>query len=219
MMIRETKTMKNYILKLGMGVLFLFPLYGYAEEVPSFFAVNSTKITNATATITDNEESVASTTPVKTFTLCSQEAIESRDTRITTSRVTYNTAMVDALTERKEREKAAIAITDDSEKKDAIKISVEVYKNQAKTAQATLVAARKLAWQTFESDIKQCHEANQEGDVTTISKTKTDVALPEEPAPTMRKMEKGIEKVEEKETRTIKETIKAQFESFKSLFQ
>lgn len=205
--------MKKHILTLGAGVLFLLPLYGYAEELPLKLAVS--------ATTTLSEELVASTstassTPARTFTLCSQEAIEVRDTKIATSRTTYNTAMANALTERKNREKAAVAISDEGDKKDAIKASVETYKNQSKAAQTVLVAARKIAWQTFESDIKKCHEAQDEEVISQAAVAEP--AVMSEPAPAMRKIEKTVEKVEEKENKTIKETIKAQFENLKSLF-
>ncbi len=205
--------MKKHILTLGAGVLFLLPLYGYAEELPLKLAVS------ATTTLSEElvaSASTASTTPIRTFTLCSQEAIEARDTKIATSRTTYNTAMANALTERKNREKAAVAISDEGDKKDAIKASVETYKNQSKAAQTVLVAARKIAWQTFESDIKKCHEAQDEEVISQAAVAEP--AVMSEPAPAMRKMEKTVEKVEEKENKTIKETIKAQFENLKSLF-
>ncbi len=208
----QTTTMKKNIFALFTGALFLIPLYGYAEELPVKL------VTAATTTV---EEIVvgtttASTTPVWTLTTCSQEAIESRDTRIASSRVAYNTTMANALTERKNREKAAVAISDEDDKKDAIKASVENYKSQAKTAQTILVQARKLAWQTFENDIKKCRDIQSD---ETVSTQDSNIPTPaSEQTPVMRKMEKSAEKTEEKETKTIKETIKAQFESFKSLF-
>lgn len=201
--------MKKRILTLGAGVFFLLPLYGNAEELPSKLAV--------AATTTLSEEMVASTTPVRTFTLCSQEAIETRDTQIATSRMTYNIAMANALTERKNREKAAVAIIDESEKKDAIKVSVETYRDQAKAAQTALVAARKAAWQAFENDIKNCHDVQDEV-VTPQAKAEPAAMMMKTSAPEMRKMEKTVERTEEKEGKTIKETIKAQFENLKSLF-
>jgi flagellar biosynthesis GTPase FlhF len=205
--------MKKNILALFTGTLFLIPLYGYAEELPVKLATAATTTTTeeiATGTTT------ASTTPVRTFTTCSQEAIETRDTRIASTRATYNTSMANSLLERKNKEKAAVAIIDEDDKKDAIKASVENYKSQAKAAQSILVQARKLAWQTFENDIKKCRDI--QNDETASAQ---DIATPtatSEQAPMMRKMEKSVEKTEEKETKTIKETIKAQFESFKNLF-
>lgn len=212
-MIHTTTTMKKNILALFTGTLFFIPLLGYAEELPLKLA------TAATTTILEEVATgttTASTTPVKTFTTCSQEAIETRDTRIASTRATYNTAMANSLLERKNKEKAAVAIVDEDDKKNAIKTSVENYKSQAKAAQTILVQARKLAWQTFENDIKKCHDIQNDETVSA-----QDLAIPtptSEQAPMMRKMEKSVEKTEEKETKTIKETIKAQFESFKSLF-
>ena len=210
-MIDTNNTMKKHILTLFTGALFLIPLYGYAEEIPMKLAVSTTTLTEEIVST-----STASTTPVRTFTLCSQEAIEARDTKIAISRVTYNTAMANALLERKNKEKAAVAVTDESNKKDAIKASVENYKSQAKSAQIILVQARKLAWQTFENDIKKCHDIQNEENLSSLD-TATPTTAPEQ-TPMMRKMEKNVEKAEEKETKTIKETIKAQFENLKSLF-
>lgn len=209
----QTTTMKKNIFTLFTGALFLIPLYGYAEELPLKLAIS------ATTTVTEETmagTTTASTTPVRTFTTCSQEAIESRDTRIASSRTTYNTAMANALLERKNKEKAAVAIINESDKKDAIKSSVENYKNQAKAAQIILVGARKFAWQTFENDIKKCHDIQNEEAISVQDNATPTIT--QEQAPMMRKIEKSIEKTEEKETKTIKGTIKARFENFKSLF-
>lgn len=204
--------MKKNFITLTACIVFFIPLYGSAEEIP-------TKL--ATSTITTTVEgtfstTTASTTPVRTFTLCSQEAIEARDTKIASSRVIYNTTMANALTERKNKEKAAVAIIDESDKKHAIKTSVESYKNHTKGAQTILVQARKNAWQTFENDVKECREIQSEENL--ISQETSLIASTSEQAPMMRKAEKSVEKGEEKETKTIKETIKSQFENFKSLF-
>ncbi len=204
--------MKKNFITLTACLAFFIPLYGYAEEIP-------TKL--ATSTITTTVEgtfstTTASTTPVKTFTLCSQEAIEARDTKIASSRVIYNTAMANALTERKNKEKVAVAIVDEGDKKHAIKTSVESYKHHTKGAQTLLVQARKIAWQSFENDVKECREIQSEENLV-LQETSL-ITSTSEQAPMMRKAEKSVEKGEEKETKTIKETIKSQFENFKSLF-
>ena len=203
---------KNFIILLS-GIAFFIPLYGYAEEIP-------TKLATSTITITAEEgtfsTTTASTTPVRTFTLCSQEAIEARDTKIASSRLIYNTAMANALTDRKNKEKAAVAIVDESAKKSAIKTSVESYKNHTKGAQTLLVQARKIAWQTFENDVKECREIKSEENL--VSQETYLIDSTSEQTPMMRKAEKSVEKGEEKETKTIKETLKSQFENFKSLF-
>ena len=206
-MIQTTTPMKKQIVTLGAGILFLLPLYGYAEETPSAI------LSSASSTKELKDESASSTTLLKTFTTCSQEAIEARDTSIASSRLTYNNAMTSALLERKNSEKAAVALKTDDAKKDALKLSVETYKKEAKVAQTTLTQARKLTWQTFDNDIKKCRELE---DVETASKSEeVQPALISEPATFSRKMEKSENK---EEVKTIKETIKAQFESFKSLF-
>lgn len=199
--------MKKQLVTLGAGILFLLPLYGYAEEVAT------PVLGNASSTKEQKDESASSTPLLKTFTTCSQEAIEARDTSIASSRLTYNNAMTSALLERKNSEKAAVALKTDDAKKDALKLSVETYKKEAKAAQTTLTQARKLTWQTFDNDIKKCRELE---DTDTASKSEDDQpTVTSEPATFSRKMEKSENK---EEVKTIKDTIKAQFESFKSLF-
>ena len=195
--------MKKQLLQTSIGILFLLPFSLYAAEdavLPSTPIKESFTSTQGGATSTDD-----ATSTVKSFTECSQQAIEDRDTKIASIRAFYNTAMAKALTERKNREKAAVAIKDEDYKKTAIKASVDTYKNQAKTAQNTLSQARKLAWSTFENDINKCHELETED----VSKETT--ASSDSPAPTLRK-------AEERETKSIGNSIKAQFENLKSLF-
>ena len=185
--------MKKQLLTTTIGLLLFVPVFGYAEE-------NVKEVEHEQATST-----IASTTPLKSFTTCSQEAIENRDTKIASSRALYNTAMANALTERKNKEKAAVAVVDPSNKKDSIKTSVENYKNQAKGAQAALTQARKAAWQDFEEDIASCREIEKEA--TELSDGKE-----------MRTFDIQTKKTDEVETKTIKETIKAGIESLRSLF-
>lgn len=209
--------MKKQLLTVGASILFLFPLYGYAENTQSaVLAVSSFKEDFKEEVST----STATSTKVMTFTICSQEAIEARDTKIASSRLTYNTAMANALTERKNREKAAVAIVDEKDKKDAIKASVDTYKHQAKAAQTTLTQARKLAWQTFDNDIQACRDLEQTTeDSDTVLKTDD-----EQPAPVTRTMmmKKGddgeVKELKTPEPKSFKDTIKDKFESIKSLF-
>jgi hypothetical protein len=202
--------MKKLLIQTGIGILFLVPLTSFAAED----ATSSLRQTGTSTVIiseSDASSTIASTTPIKTFTLCSQQAIENRDNTIAASRTIYNTAMAKALTERKNREKAAVAITDDGDKKDAIKVSVDTYKNQAKVAQTILLQARKVAWQTFENDIQKCHDAQDEQfNAMSVSKE----IIVSEPATILRK----VEKADEKEVKTLGDAIKAQFENFKALF-
>lgn len=202
--------MKKNTLTLLLGI-FLLPTFAYAEELTLAMG------TSTTITASTTEESAtstkANTPPIKSFTVCSQEAIEKRDTHIGSSRSSYNVSMTNALNERKNREKAAVAIVDASDKKDAIKVSVDTYKNQTKAAQNTLTQTRKIVWQEFEDDIKRCREIeDQLVNRAPIEKT---TATDEQPSMNTRMM-----KVEEvaPEPKTIKETIKAQIETFFSLF-
>lgn len=198
--------MKKTTLILSLSLFALIPSFSFAEEGTSTIVSTIKEVAIATTTATSTPEEV------KPFTVCSQEAIEKRDTDIAASRNTYNAAMTNALTVRKNKEKLAVAIKNASDKKDALKLSVETYKNQTKVAQNTLTQARKEVWQTFEDDIALCRKLEDEAikakeDAVTSTSTEQGEAF----------LEKSI-KSEESEVKTFKEVIKEQFETLKSLF-
>lgn len=167
--------------------LIAFPVATFAQESTSTDAVKAVVVT------TVEEENP--------FTLCSQEAIEQRDTEIAKARSLYNTQMNEALQKRKEREKKAVAMKE-GEKKQAIKVSAEEYRTDAKTAQNELSEARKEIWKTFEEDVERCREAHKEARALT--------------APTNLGQER---KAEVMEIKSFKDSIRAQIESLKALFQ
>lgn len=190
------------------AILLTLPLSGYALDdqallQPSKEIKKEKRIravakedTESTTTQKELEESVATIKEEpEDFTLCSQQAIEERDTKIAASRTIYNQAMNTALQERKHNEKLAVAIKQDDDKKAAIKKSVESYKTLVKNAQTTLTAARKEAWKGFEEDLEGCR---------TLQNTKTT----EEGA-----QEEGESSIRKEET--IKDTI---LNTIKSLF-
>lgn len=149
-------TMKNHLLHIQLALLFALPLAAHAEAASSSPAIQEITATTTAAT------STATSTPEQLFTQCQQQAIEDRDTQIASSRTLYNTAMANALTDRKNKEKLAIAIIDKDAKKVAIKNSVDTYKNLVKKAQNDLTEARKDAWETFEDTIQACRETQND---------------------------------------------------------
>jgi hypothetical protein len=165
------------------------------------------EISQKNSTTTEEGDDVA-TSSAKLFTICSQEAIESRDTKIAASRLIYNNAMASALNDRKNKEKAAVAIKNESDKKTAIKVSVDAYKSLVKTAQNNLVSSRKAAWTEFEADIATCRTVQEKEDMVITSHN---ISSDEAQEPSLRKNE-------DNEVKTIKDTFKAKFESLKSLF-
>lgn len=110
---------------------------------------------------TGSSTSAAATSDVQIFTACSQAAIEARDSAIGSARTAYNNAMNIALDSRKEAEKAAVAIQDGGDKKDAIKNAVDEYKKAVTQAQDALTKARKEAWDTFEANTIACRDSNE----------------------------------------------------------
>jgi NADH dehydrogenase/NADH:ubiquinone oxidoreductase subunit G len=213
---KQSTTTKTYISALALLALLLAPTFTFAEETKKEHQEPQTEVVQKE----HKEEKEApqdgkEKAPENAFTTCSQEAIEARDTSIASSRLIYNTAMNTALTERKNREKVAVTIEEEGAKKDAIKASVETYKQQTKQAQTALVAARKLAWQTFENDIKKCRELGTE----TTQIIKEDEQQPAQ-SRTMKKTQDDdtVKELRKDESKSIGDMIKVKFESLKSLF-
>lgn len=120
-----------------------------------------------------NQEQNGVAIEAQIFTACSQEAIEVRDSSISAARTAYNHAMAIALGSRKDAEKKAVAITDNDEKKAAIKGVVEEYKKVVNHAQESLIKARKEAWAQFEISTSKCREASRENKASVLD-TKAD---------------------------------------------
>lgn len=192
--------MKKLFITLTASMLFVMPLYVSAHESTSSPETPHTE---------PHEEVLI---PVKTFTTCSQDAIEKRDTNIAISRSEYNIAMNNALLERKNNEKLAVGSEEKGSKKTALKNGAEAYKNKVKSAQNTLTQARKLAWQTFDDDVKNCREDQKE-----------EISAEKEILKTALENETGksedISPKEGKELKALKETFKAQLETLKSFFK
>lgn len=197
--------MKEKLVTLTLGLALFLPVSSFALDEST-----TTISTKEKETLQDDES--ATNTPAKIFTLCSQEAIEKRDTDIAASRQVYNVAMTSALNERKVREKAAVALSNEGDKKTAIKASVEAYKAQTKAAQGTLTQARKLTWQAFDEAIQACRDSQEEQLLTQDEKSEVT---------TFKKASHAEEfkKEENQEGKGLKDVLKAQIESIKSLFR
>lgn len=221
--------MKKKLLYTAISLSILLPLYSYAEE-GTFLAATATIKTTTKETSTKEkdtkeikeisvQESViniattSSSTPIslvspaKNFTLCSQEAIEVRDTNIATSRSLYNTSMASALNDRKNKEKAAVAISDENAKKAAIKVSVDTYKSLVKNAQNNLTVSRKSAWQGFEADIKECRDTQNK-----------ELSAEKENHDTKTLSATSSTKADDGDVKTLKETLKAGIDTLRLLF-
>ena len=122
-------------------------LFATAFLVPMFVSAQATTTVN---TITPP---VIVNTP-STFTVCSQTAIEKRDTAISVARTAYNTSTQSALTARKEAFKQAVALATSTDKVTAKKEAIDIYKVAQKTSQTTYSTARKLAWSTYETGMR-----------------------------------------------------------------
>lgn len=205
--------MKKKTLILFLLVSTFVPTLSYALEDTS--TSSKTVTTGGGGTSTNQQEEQGENTP-QSFTLCSQEAIETRDSSIASSRSIYNTAMANVLVERKNKEKTAVAIKEENKKKNAIKLSAENYKHQAKIAQTLVTQARKDAWETFEENLKTCREEERlhlELGAQTSSSTNDKID-------TIDTKEKKIDSIESKgeEVKSLRDTLKTKLENLKSLF-
>ncbi len=154
----------------------------------------------------------APATEAQVFTACSQAAIEVRDNSIGAARTTYNIAMANALSARKEAEKSAVAFENVDEKKDAIRVAVDEYKKAVTAAQDGLTKARKEAWATFEAETNNCRDTSKELRKEAITEKKGD-------AKAMQALEKSeIEEVKA-EVKSFRESILDQLESIKNFFK
>lgn len=127
--------------------------------------------TQSTSTI-----SISSTsTPAQVFTACSQLSIEKRDGDIADARVIYNDAIADALKARKEAEVKLVGIDDPTEKKLAIKASLEAYKASVKSAQDALIKARSDAWTAFGTYMKACNDTQKDNRKAIIEEKRTEL--------------------------------------------
>lgn len=185
---------KNIITSVAFG-LALLPFYAGAQSVAT----------------TSLSVSAQPATEAQVFTACSQASIEIRDNAIGAARTTYNTAMSAALSARKDAEKEAVAITDASDKKDAIQAAVEEYKKAVTSAQEDLTKARKEVWNSFEANTNNCRETSKETRKNSTIEKKAEQQ-------TMQTEQKT--KVEEvkTETKSFRESFMDQLESLKNFF-
>ena len=95
---------------------------------------------------------------------CIQNAIEARDTSISSAVGASATAVQTALSTRKTALKAAWAITVRKNRRAAINAAWSAYNKSAKSARATLSSARKSAWATFNASAKTCKSVSASDD-------------------------------------------------------
>lgn len=108
-------------------------------------------------------ETATSTLPVSkpTFTSCSQEAVETRDTAISVARQAYNDTMKKALDSRKEGLKVALLFEETDAQSEAKKVIYDNYKVAQQKSQSTYSTTREAAWAMFDADMKACRDARK----------------------------------------------------------
>ncbi len=93
-------------------------------------------------------------------TQCVFDALDKRDMSTLTALDTYNAGVKAALTARKTAITAALALTDEAAKKDALKKAGEDFKVAVKKQKDDLKAARKTSVTTMSTELKACGESN-----------------------------------------------------------
>jgi hypothetical protein len=96
-------------------------------------------------------------TPEPEQKTCMVTAVDKRDTALITALDKFHSSTKTALETRKEAIKKAWNLSDDKERRVAIKMAMDVFKDFAKKAVKELKEARKSAWRQYEVDRKACH--------------------------------------------------------------
>ena len=94
---------------------------------------------------------------------CMQSAIVERDNAVIAAVNTYHTAVVSALTARRDAFSTAWAITDRTARKTALKTALETFRSARKSASETFHKAKESAWSEFAKDRKACGVGAQDG--------------------------------------------------------
>ncbi len=97
---------------------------------------------------------------------CTSTAVEKRENTIITAEATLHTSWSTALTTRRDALKTAWAITDRTERRQAIKDAWTAYKKSRKAAFATWRESRNGSWKTWNTERKACG-ASEGDDKTT----------------------------------------------------
>ncbi len=201
---------KTLLKTFALGLAFI-PMFASAE-------------TTATSTV---QLSLAAPTEAQVFTACSQTSIEVRDEAIGSARTAYNNSMSLALDARKEAEKSAVAVEDTDQKKEAIRVAVEDYKKAVTDAQDTLTAARKEAWDSFETNTQGCRDGGKDKRQAFVAEKKTVSVQKKAEVKTMQAnlkvdtkatVEAAKVEAEAKTEKTFRTVIKDQIDSIKAFF-
>ena len=102
-------------------------------------------------------------TPTALNVACIQGAIVERDNAVIASVTTYHTAIINALTARRDAFSAAYAITDRQDRKKALRDALSDFKDARRAASETFRKAKDAAWSEFAKDRKACGVGPQDG--------------------------------------------------------
>jgi hypothetical protein len=94
---------------------------------------------------------------------CIQGAIVERDNAVISAVNAYHTAVVSALTTRRDAFSSAWALTDRTARKNALKTALETFRSARKSASETFHKAKESAWSEFAKDRKDCGVGAQDG--------------------------------------------------------
>ena len=102
-------------------------------------------------------------TPKPEDIVCAQNAIEKRETAISSAVDQYATAWKAALSARKNALKDAVGLTDKKARKEAVKKAWEEYRKARRTVNKTFEVTKRDAWKQYRKDAKACGGKIDEG--------------------------------------------------------
>jgi hypothetical protein len=97
--------------------------------------------------------------PVKDLS-CASNAVEKRETSIISAHDSMNTSIKNALIARKDSLKTAWSNNDKTAREASKKLAWSSFKTAGQSAHNTMREARKLSWNTFNTDMKACGWVN-----------------------------------------------------------
>lgn len=120
-------------------------------------------LSGATSLFAENSSSARVKKEVKKIdVVCVQNAIEKRETALTTALGTLNSSLTSALTARKDALKAAVALPTRTEVAAARKKANSTFTTASKAAHTNMKSVRVSTWNTYKTEAKACGETATE---------------------------------------------------------
>ena len=117
--------------------------------------------TTTNATSTSSASTSSSSTPSSDGLACVKSVVDKRESGIISNQSAFNSTAQTALETRRNRLSDAWSISDNKERKSAVKSAWNNFKTSSKSARKTLQDGNKSAWSTFETSRKACKDGDK----------------------------------------------------------